>query len=123
MGSRESPLVTKPPRRLRSTRWANSRPYPNVPLAARIGFRRRNAPIFTLRSTAPAELTSPERIARSRYTQAKCGERAADRFRPSLTSLHGQVHTLTAGPPKIKTQSITLTSINHVHSELLSSPC
>src|SRR5882762_3130280 len=80
MGSRERPLVTKPPRRFRSTRWANSRPYPKVPLAARIGFRRRNAPIFTLRSTAPAELTSPERIARSRYTHAKCGERAGDRF-------------------------------------------
>src|SRR5713101_10139567 len=85
MGSRESPLVTKPPRRLRSTRWANSRPYPNVPLAARIGFRRRNAPILTLRSTAPAELTSCKRITRtSSYPFAKSGsvaDKAAFRFK------------------------------------------
>src|SRR5205823_6593775 len=65
MGSRERPLVTKPPRRFRLTRWANSRPYPKVPLAARIGFRRRNAPICTLRSTARAEVTSWKRITRS----------------------------------------------------------
>src|SRR5690242_8911475 len=58
IGSRDRPFTTRPPRRFRSTRWANSTPYPNVPLAARMGFRRRTAPICTARSTPAAEVTS-----------------------------------------------------------------
>jgi hypothetical protein len=40
MGWMESPLVTTAPRRLISTSGENSIPYPNVPLAAIMGFLR-----------------------------------------------------------------------------------
>src|SRR4029077_7729945 len=53
-------LVTKPPRRFRSTRGANSSPYPKVPLAAMMGLARRRAATCTLRSTRSEGLTPRE---------------------------------------------------------------
>src|SRR5215475_8614748 len=57
IGSREIPLVTIPPSLFRSTRWANSTPYPKVPAAVMMGLRRRRAPTCTERSTRSEGLT------------------------------------------------------------------
>src|SRR6267378_3560589 len=62
MGCREIPLVTKPPRRFKFTRWVNSSPYPKVPLAAMMGLARRRAPTCTLRSTRLEGFTLREDI-------------------------------------------------------------
>src|SRR6267378_3077241 len=62
IGCREIPLVTKPPRRFKFTRWVNSNPYPKVPLAAMMGLARRRAPTCTLRSTRLEGFTLREDI-------------------------------------------------------------
>jgi len=54
LGSRKGPWY-EAARRFRSRGGQIQGRNRKVPLAQRIGFRRRNAPIFTLRSTAPAE--------------------------------------------------------------------
>src|SRR5271156_5622450 len=51
IGFAERPFTTIPPRRSRFTRWENSNPYPNVPLAAMTGFWREILPTLTRRST------------------------------------------------------------------------
>jgi hypothetical protein len=38
IGCRDKPFTTIPPSESRFTSWANSTPYPNVPLAAMTGF-------------------------------------------------------------------------------------
>src|SRR5262245_29921505 len=50
IGCAEVPFTTTPPILFRSTNGANSSPYPNVPLAARMGLRRRIPAISTERS-------------------------------------------------------------------------
>ena len=45
MGSRDSPLVQKPPSSERSRKGLNSSPYPKVPEAVRTGFLNRSPEI------------------------------------------------------------------------------
>jgi len=57
IGSRESPLLTKPPSFSSVTTSSNSIPYPNVPDAARTGFLKLSPAKLTLRSGLREELT------------------------------------------------------------------
>ena len=77
MGSSEIPLTTIPPRRFRFTRWANSTPYPKVPLAAMMGLARRSAPTFTERSTAAGAVTAKILAWPVEAARADCGKEGA----------------------------------------------